>query len=78
MIREKAVARRDEPDYAQLTGHIPKELVTQLKIFVAQSNFNLSECVEMAVMLLLSAIEKGEPLPQPSETEDRRFRDSGK
>ena len=72
---KNTVARRSDPDFAQLTGRIPRELVTQLKIFAAQADYNLSECVEMAVLLLLAAVEKNEPLPQPTETEDRRFRD---
>lgn len=69
------VTRRSDPRFGQVAGHIPKELLTRLKVFVAQSDLNLSESLEVAIILLLREVELGHDLPCPTETEDRRFKD---
>jgi len=48
--------KRDNPDYAQISGHIPKSLMKQFRIACTVEEITLSEGIEEAIRLWL---EKG-------------------
>ncbi|MGB0560186.1 MAG: hypothetical protein ACPGVO_00065 [Spirulinaceae cyanobacterium] len=43
------VAKRDDPNYSQLAGHIPNELATQFKIECLKEQLGVSEGLEAAI-----------------------------
>jgi hypothetical protein len=43
--------RRADPDYGQISGLIPKALITEFKVSLARSGVNQSEAMEQAISL---------------------------
>jgi hypothetical protein len=46
-----AASRRADPDYGQISGLIPKTLITEFKVALARSGLNQSEAMEAAITL---------------------------
>ena len=47
------VTKRDDPNYAQVSGYIPKELARKFKILCTSEEISQSEALEVAVMMWL-------------------------
>jgi hypothetical protein len=47
------VDRRRDPNYEQVTGHIPKPLAKQFKVFCTENGITIAEALETAVTLFL-------------------------
>lgn len=47
------VDRRRDPNYEQVTGHIPKPLAKQFKVFCTENGTTIAEALETAVQLFL-------------------------
>lgn len=47
------VTKRDDPNYAQVSGYIPKELARKFKTLCTFEEISQSEALEEAVMLWL-------------------------
>jgi hypothetical protein len=47
------VDRRRDPNYEQVTGHIPKSLAKQFKVFCTENGITIAEALETAVQLFL-------------------------
>ncbi len=54
--------RRKDPNYAQVTSHIPKELAKRLKIYCTEEEITITEAVEVAIEEFLNKRQ------QPSDT----------
>ncbi|MDK3159880.1 hypothetical protein QPK87_25440 [Kamptonema cortianum] len=52
------VARRDDPNYGQLSGYIPKELVDEFKIECIRRDIQKGDALAEAVRLWL---DRGQP-----------------
>lgn len=53
------VTRRKDPNYTQVTSHIPKELAKRLKFYCTEHEATITEVVEIAIREFL---EKGQKL----------------
>lgn len=53
MKKEPVVDRRRDPSYEQVTGHIPKTLAKQFKVFCTENEITIAEALEKAVLLFL-------------------------
>ncbi len=51
--RKTLVDRRRDPNYEQVTGHIPKSLAKQFKVFCTENGITIAEALETAVQLFL-------------------------
>ena len=51
--RKPLVDRRRDPNYEQVTGHIPKPLAKQFKVFCTENGITIAEALETAVTLFL-------------------------
>jgi hypothetical protein len=47
------VTKRDDPNYAQVSGYVPKELARKFKVLCTSEEISQSEALEEAVMLWL-------------------------
>lgn len=54
-----AASRRADPDYGQISGLIPKALITEFKVAIARADMNQSEALEAAVSLWVSSQREG-------------------
>lgn len=52
-----AASRRADPDYAQISGLIPKTLITEFKVALARSGLNQSEAMEAAIAMWVKSQE---------------------
>ena len=48
-MESKDLARRNNPDYSQVTGLISKELAKQLRVYCANQETTISDVVEKAI-----------------------------
>lgn len=46
-----AASRRADPDYVQISGHVPKALALEFKIAFTRAEINQSEAMEAALAL---------------------------
>lgn len=46
---EPVVDRKKSPDYAQVVGHIKKDVAVELKIFCAQNDTTITEVIEKSL-----------------------------
>lgn len=46
-----AASRRADPDYVQISGHVPKTLALEFKIALTRAEMNQSEAMEAAIAL---------------------------
>jgi hypothetical protein len=46
-----AASRRADPDYVQISGHVPKALALDFKIALTRAEINQSEALEAAIAL---------------------------
>ena len=51
-----AANRKADPNYGQISGLIPKPLITEFKVSIARSGLNQSEALEAAIALWVSSI----------------------
>ncbi|MBD2730924.1 hypothetical protein H6G96_32555 [Nostoc sp. FACHB-892] len=56
---KKLVTKRDDPNYSQVTGHVPTELATEFGVFCAARRITKSDALEEAIRLLLSQEVEG-------------------
>jgi len=52
------VTKRDDPNYAQVSGYVPKELALRFKILCTSEEMNQSEALEEALALWIQKREK--------------------
>ncbi|GJD22622.1 hypothetical protein RIVM261_075780 [Rivularia sp. IAM M-261] len=52
------MAKKDDPNYKKLCGHIPKELFNELKKACVDANLDQSEALEVAVRQWLESLKK--------------------
>ena len=71
-VQEMAGGRSLDPNYKQISGHIPKEKLLAFKIAIAAKETTLSEALEQAIDLWLIAVERGNELPKVQERVDKR------
>lgn len=80
-MQEKAVemagGRSLDPNYKQVSGHVPKEKLLNFKIAIASEETTLSEALEQSIDLWLAAVERGDELPKVQERVDKRRVDEG-
>lgn len=56
-ITSKLTTRRKDPNYTQVTSHVPKELAKRLKIYCAEAETTITEVVEEALREYLNKKE---------------------
>ncbi|MEO0985983.1 MAG: hypothetical protein AAFY20_10575 [Cyanobacteria bacterium J06639_14] len=73
-LQSQAMAggRSQDPNYKQVSGHIPKDKLLKFKVVIAQQETTLSEALEQAVDLWILAVERGDDLPELMERVDKR------
>jgi hypothetical protein len=49
-----AASRRADPNYVQVSGHIPKDLALDFKVAFTRAELNQSEALEKAIALWIS------------------------
>ena len=74
--RKMAGGRSLDPNYKQVSGHIPKDKLLKFKVEIAQQETTLSEALEQAVDLWIDAVERGDELPETRERIDKRRSDA--
>lgn len=58
-LNEFLTTRRKDPNYAQVTSHIPKELAKRLKFYCAEYETTITETVEIALQEFLDKRQQG-------------------
>lgn len=54
MMDDCMATRRGDPNYAQVSGYLPKELVLQFKIACTAKEVSITDALEQAVQLWLA------------------------
>lgn len=49
----RLTARRNDPNYTQVTSHVPKELAKRLKFYCTEHETTITEAVEQALIEFL-------------------------
>lgn len=71
----EVASKRDDPNYQQISGHIPKEMATEFKIACTRKGVSHSDGLSQAIALWLAHTEqptpddqkqKQPPAPEPS------------
>ncbi|MGB3204731.1 MAG: hypothetical protein WBB28_07085 [Crinalium sp.] len=57
-ISNSLVIKRDSPNYAQVSGYVPKELALRFKILCTSEEISQSEALEEAVAIWIEKREK--------------------
>lgn len=52
-LNDSLVTRRKDPNYTQVTSHIPKELAKRLKFYCAEYETTITDVVELALQKFL-------------------------
>ena len=66
---ETLTTKRDDPNYAQVSGHIPAEVAREFGVLCAIKQITKSEAMEEAIKLLLE--QNKELLPPKPPSKDR-------
>lgn len=64
-VQMTVVTKRDDPNYAQVSGHIPKDKALEFKIACTRKQISQSEALEEAVDKWLATQE--EPAAKPTK-----------
>jgi hypothetical protein len=59
-IEEMAASRRADPNYVQISGHVPKNLALDFKVAMTRAEVNQSEAMEAAIALWVQQ-QQGKP-----------------
>lgn len=62
------VTKRDDPNYAQVSGYVPKELALRFKVLCTSEEVSQSEALEEAIALWM---QKKEDSKHTSSSNDR-------
>jgi hypothetical protein len=62
------VTKRDDPNYAQVSGYVPKELALRFKVLCTSEEMSQSEALEEAISLWM---QKKEDSKRTSSNNDR-------
>jgi hypothetical protein len=62
------VTKRDDPNYAQVSGYVPKELALRFKVLCTSEEMSQSEALEEAIALWM---QKKEDSKHTSSNNDR-------
>ncbi len=62
------VTKRDDPNYAQVSGYVPKELALRFKVLCTSEEMSQSEALEEAIALWM---QKKEDSKRTSSNNDR-------
>jgi hypothetical protein len=57
-------ARRNNPDYSQVTGLIPKELAHRFRVYCVENEILLTEALEIAIQEFLDKRQNENSLPE--------------
>ena len=68
--------KKEDPNYGQIVGHVPKDLIKRFKMEILNQETTISEALEQGILLWLSIAEQGDELPETQERIDRRRVDS--
>lgn len=63
------VTRRKDPNYAQVTSHIPKDLAKRLKFYCTEYETTITDVVEIAIREFLDNRQNQSPSPTKGEGE---------
>jgi hypothetical protein len=58
----EVASKRDDPNYQQVSGHIPKEMATEFKVACTRREVSHSDGLEQAIALWLHRTTKKPPL----------------
>jgi hypothetical protein len=61
----EVASKRDDPNYQQISGHIPREMATDFKIACTKKGVSHSDGLSQAIALWL-AQQSEPPAPKPS------------
>jgi hypothetical protein len=56
--RKTLVDRRRDPNFEQVTGHVPKPLARKFKVFCTEHQVTIAEGLEEAITLFLQSQDK--------------------
>lgn len=56
---EMAASRRADPNYVQISGHVPKSLALDFKVAMTRAEVNQSEALEQAIALWVQQQQEG-------------------
>jgi hypothetical protein len=56
---EMAASRRADPNYVQISGHVPKALALDFKVAMTRAEVNQSEAMEQALSLWVAQQQGG-------------------
>jgi hypothetical protein len=56
---EMAASRRADPNYVQISGHVPKALALEFKLAFTRAEINQSEAMEAAIALWVQQQQEG-------------------
>ncbi|MBD1903745.1 hypothetical protein NDI44_28075 [Trichocoleus sp. DQ-A3] len=70
MQSEILTTKRDDPDYAQVSGHVPVEVAREFGVLCAIKRITKSEALEEAIRLLLEQNQALLP-PKPSDNKKK-------
>jgi len=59
------VSKKDDPNYVQTKGHIPKDLAQRFDIACVKHGFDKSQGLEAAIECLLEKLESGASISIP-------------
>lgn len=65
----EVASKRDDPDYQQISGHIPKELATEFKIACTRNGVSHSDGLEQAITIWLN--QQNKPLASSTISSDK-------
>jgi hypothetical protein len=63
------VTRRKDPNYAQVTSHIPKDLAKRLKFYCTEYETTITDVVEIAIREFLDNRQNQSPSPTKGKGE---------
>ncbi len=62
---QELVSKKDDPNYVQAKGHIPKDLAQRFDLACVKYGFDKSQGLEAAIESFLEKLESGEPIKIP-------------
>jgi hypothetical protein len=65
VFKEEILGRRNNPNYSQITGLIPKSLAQSFRVYCVENEIQLTEALEVAIQEFLDKRQN-----QPPSTEE--------
>ncbi|MDP8963692.1 MAG: hypothetical protein M3O33_06840 [Cyanobacteriota bacterium] len=71
----EVASKRDDPNYQQISGHIPKEMATEFKVACTRKGVSHSDGLEQAIALWLA--QDNQPLASSTSSGKGRGKKGG-